>query len=853
MRHQLCPLKAGPTQLNLQMLNIAHYRSCDQTPQLVLDHLCETAELCSRFTAKIGLPISGYLLGLLHDLGKYSGAFQKFIYAATGLDGDQAQKDAENMAAHERDHATAGAQYLWGKISQNTPATTKIHIQALCATLISHHSRSGILDFINLQGASPFLTRIQKQDHKSHLGESLSKADPSIVDKIEQILADLQCHSEGKQRISAIRKDLGHELFPFHLALYTRFLFSCLLDADRINTIDFEDPSKAAMRNLTSPSDWSDLLESYENCIKKFSANSCINQIRADISEDCRKASDHPERILTLPVPTGGGKTLASLRFALHRAASDNTHPVDRIIYILPYTTIIEQNADEVRKILGGKAVLEHHSNLSDDKDTKINRVLSENWDAPVIFTTMVQFLDALYSSGTKAARRMHQMGNAILIFDEIQCLPIKTVHLFNNALNFLTTQANSTAVLCTATMPLLEKVAQNFGHLRIPENSCIITNKRTLSQNLRRTEIIDRIRNEKWSCEEIVNLALEQQNAHQSVLIVCNTKDSAKSLFDRIKSVSQHPVVHLSTNMCPAHRQHKISLIRQTIDPKNPKPLICVSTQLIEAGVDLDFGCVIRSLAGLDSIIQAAGRCNRHGHHKELKPVFILNFSEESLPEGLAEIKVGQEVATRVFREYRDDPKRFDNSLLSEAAMALFYKYYFYDRAPLMTYPVKARPKPDFQKTEVSQSTTLIELLGTNGLSHRECSERGPDKSPLMLSLQQAHSTAAEAFRVIDAPTQGILVPYKSGTKDGSKLISKLAACYENESIPLPEKIKLHKQAQKFTVNAFPHIIKKLSESRAISEIYPDSGIFELAPAHYSEEYGITLESLSEANYVVN
>ena len=835
------------------MLKIAHYRIADQTRQLVSDHLCETAKLCSQFTAKIGLPISGQLLGLLHDLGKYSGAFQSFIYAATGLAGEQAQKDAENMPAHERDHATAGAQCLWKRISKDTPATTSIHIQALCAALISHHSRSGILDFINLQGASPFLTRIQKQDHESHLSESLSKADAKIIGQIEETIAELELHLEGKQRITAIRKDLGQELFPFHLALYTRFLFSCLLDADRINTIDFEDPSKGEMRNLTTPPHWSALLERFENHMGKFSSHSSINEIRATISEECRKASEREDRILTLPVPTGGGKTLASLRFALHRAASDNTHPVDRIIYILPYTTIIEQNADEVRKILGETAVLEHHSNLSDDKDTKANRVLSENWDAPVVFTTMVQFLDALYSSGTKAARRMHQMGNAILIFDEIQCLPIKTVHLFNNALNYLTTQANTTAVLCTATMPLLERVSQKHGHLRILENSSIITNKESLSKNLRRTQVIDRIRAEKWSYEDIVELALEQQKDHQSVLIVCNTKDSARSLFDRIRSATHHPVVHLSTNMCPAHRQRNISFIRKTIDQRNQKPLICVSTQLIEAGVDLDFGCVIRSLAGLDSIIQAAGRCNRHGHHKELKPVFVLNFAGETIPDALAEIKVGQEITTRVFREYQADPDRFDNSLLSEAAMRLFYEYYFYDRAKLMTYEIKARPKPDHQKTEVSHDTNLIDLLGTNGLAYKECLERGADQSPLALKLQQAHSTAAEAFRVIDAPTQGILVPYQSDTQDGSALISKLAACYANDNIPLPAKIQLHKQAQKFTVNAFPHIIKKLSESRAISEIHPGSGIFELAPAHYSEDYGITLEPLSEANYICN
>jgi CRISPR-associated endonuclease/helicase Cas3 len=802
--------------------------------------------MCSHFAKKINLPVSGRLLGLLHDLGKYSEAFQDFIHDATGLNGEHAQKKSNESPPHERDHATAGAQYIWNKISPEAGSTTKIHTQALCAVLISHHSRSGIVDFINLQGESPFIKRIQKTDSKSHLRESLEKSDTSILEQIEQSIDDLNSSIESKKCISAIRKDLGKDLFHFHLALYTRFLFSCLLDADRINTIDFEDPSKAAIRNLTSRPDWSALLKLFEEHIKQFTSDSRINQIRTSISEDCQKASGRSERILTLPVPTGGGKTLASLRFALHRATSTDSHPADRIIYILPYTTIIEQNAGEVREILGEENVLEHHSNLSEDKDTKSNRVLSENWDAPVVFTTMVQFLDALYSSGTKSARRMHQMSNAILIFDEIQCLPIKTVHLFNNAINFLTTQANSTALLCTATMPLLDKVASKYGHLKILETSSIITNQQSLSQSLRRTEIIDNIRSEKWSNNQVAVFALEQQNKHKSVLIVCNTKDSTRKIFDLLKSATQHPVVHLSTNMCPTHRQHKISLIRQTIDPKNPQPLICVSTQLIEAGVDLDFGCVIRSIAGLDSIIQAAGRCNRHGHHKELKPVFVINFSEESLPEALAEIKVGQEVTRRIFREYRDNPDRFDNSLLSESAMTLFYEYYFYDRAQLMTYPVKARSKPNHQKTEISQNTNLIELLGTNGLSYTECSQRGSDKSPLNLSLCQAHSTAAEAFRVIDAPTQGILVPYE----EGSKLISELVACYENDNIPLPRKIQLHKRAQKFTVNVFPHIIKKLSESRAISEIYPESGIFELAPANYSEDYGITLETLSEKYY---
>jgi CRISPR-associated endonuclease/helicase Cas3 len=307
------------------MTRIAHFRTHDQTAQSVFDHLSETAEICSLFAKKIGLPISGTLLGLLHDLGKYSDAFQNFIHDATGLNGEQAQKESAKLLPHERDHATAGAQFLWRQISQDTPRTTKIHIQALCAAILSHHSRSGIVDFINLQGESPFWKRINKPDHKSHLSESLEKADSAILKHIEKRVDELNATSEGKNRITAIHKDLGKELLPFHLALYTRFLLSCLLDADRINTIDFEDPTKASLRKLSSTPDWTNLLEKLEQKIAGFTPDNRINQIRANISDDCKKAADCPERILTLPVPTGGGKTLASLRFALHRAARTTT------------------------------------------------------------------------------------------------------------------------------------------------------------------------------------------------------------------------------------------------------------------------------------------------------------------------------------------------------------------------------------------------------------------------------------------------------------------------------------------------------------------------------------------------
>jgi CRISPR-associated endonuclease/helicase Cas3 len=232
----------------------------------------------------------------------------------------------------------------------------------------------------------------------------------------------------------------------------------------------------------------------------------------------------------------------------------------------------------------------------------------------------------------------MHQLANSILIFDEIQTLPVKTIHIFNNAINFLTSICNTTVVLCTATQPLLGKVDAQKGSLSIHARNEIVRDKRRLFQDLKRTEIIDKCRLEKWSNDEIKTFAIAQLALHQSLLIVCNTKDSARRMFEKLRESSNDLIVHLSTSMCPAHRRSKIDEIKSCLHPESHKPIICVSTQLIEAGVDLDFGCVIRSLAGMDSITQAGGRCNRHGK-RAIGYVYILNFSEEVLGSGLSEI----------------------------------------------------------------------------------------------------------------------------------------------------------------------------------------------------------------------
>lgn len=827
---------------------IAHLSERDGIIQTVETHLRETGELTERFASTIGMPLCGRLLGLIHDLGKYSASYQSYIRDITGLNGEGAKRNAEEKLQGKIDHATSGAQLIWeAYVARRIPCALA---QILSVVVMSHHSRSGMTDFIDLKGNSPFLTRIIKPDSKTNKSESLKSADPLILAEIEKILNSSVLIDEYKATMSRIGISSSHKIPKQNsAALLTRFLFSCLLDADRISTIDFENPKAATFRSGGQSPDWVKILKTFEEHISNFKPDSEINKIRNHISNECRTAATRQENLFTLQVPTGGGKTLASLRFALHRALSPATHRVERIIYILPYTSIIDQNAEELRKIFKRKdeddIILEHHSNLSPEKDTWRNRVLSENWDAPIVFTTSVQFLNALFAAGTKTARRMHQLSNAILIFDEIQSLPIKTIHLFNNAIQFLCQQANTTAVLCTATMPLLQKVDAALGALPITEQLGIISDKTSLFKKLKRTEIIDHCRPGGWSNIEIRNFAKELQTKHQSLLIVCNTKNTARVLFELLKSETDIPIVHLSTNMCPAHRKHKIAQLRTALDPANPQPAICISTQLIEAGVDLDFGCVIRSLAGLDSIIQAAGRCNRHGH-REIGYVYILNFKEEILYASLDEIKVAQQITkNRIFKEFEDDPASFDHDLLSEKAMNKYYEYYFYQRAKEMTYPCRAgKGNPP-----LVQACNILSLLSHNTEAINDA-KRIHNSDALQLPLKQAHSTAAQAFQVIDAPTQGIIVPYDGDSYHGSKIIADLAASYTSEDIDLADQVRMCKLAQQYTVNAFPHVIKKLAIEGAIREIKSGENIYYLDERHYHDDFGITLEALSEQHF---
>ncbi len=741
------------------------------------------------------------------------------------------------------DHATAGAQLIWDRLGGSKLG--RALAQMLSVSVMSHHARKGMKDFVALDGSSPFINRAKSPREKTHFNEVLSKGDCALLSEIEELLKSNELLAEFRTAASRIEKAV---ILPiprsFHYGALTRFLFSCLLDADRLNTADFEKPKSASFRTIWRPPDWTSLAKKLDTHLSSLSARNNVDLLRNQISNECLSAAAKPRGIFTLTVPTGGGKTLASLRFALNHAAihsnRENQERIERIIFVIPYTSIIDQNARVVRSILGEEVVLEHHSNIVPETDTWRNRVLSENWDAPIIFTTSVQLLNALFDKSTNSTRRMHQLANAIIIFDEIQTLPIKTIHIFNNSVNFLVNLCHSTVVFCTATQPLIGEVEPTLGAAAIGMGSEIVEDATSLFKKLKRTSIIDQRRPGGWTFQEVSAFTLDQLAAHRSVLIVVNTKEAALQIYQQFHGLEGTAVIHLSTHMCPAHRKAKLNQINECLRLEDGQPVICVSTQLIEAGVDLDFGCVIRSLAGLDSIAQAGGRCNRNGN-RACGPIHIVNLSEEKISM-LPEIRQAQECTETVLDNFRKNPMGMDDDLLSPAGIRQYYEYHFFQRASEMTYPLKAQTK----EPQIAADTSMLHLLSENPVGAEEYGRQRPlDEETL--TLRHAFSTAAQSFKVIDAPTRGIVVPYG---KEGQAIIGELAAAFTSEDYPLDKQIPLLRRAQQFTVNVFPGTITKLNSNNAIREVQAGSGIYYLDDRHYHKDLGVTHEALSDLQF---
>lgn len=806
---------------------IAHRRERDGMEQPLIDHLTQTSRLAERFASKVGLPEVGKIMGLLHDLGKASGEFQGYLRSRQGLisPDEDGYVDAKRG---EVDHSTAGAQLVYEKLASRGREGRHL-AQFLALAIASHHS--GLIDCLKPSGENNFERRITKDDKNTRLAEARSRL-PVIEQQLDETLLGRVEARFFRKIFEEIKEPTDSQsTLPFKHGLLARFLLSCLLDADRLNTADFENPGNEPIRNYGKYLPWEVLIERLEKKFTEFARSTAtmeagsraweVNQLRAQVAHACLDMAPKPRGIYRLTVPTGGGKTLASLRFALHHARE---HGLDRVFYIVPYLTIIDQNADTVREILEpanerDKVVLEHHSNLTPAQETRRQNLLAENWDAPIVFTTQVQFLEALFGSGTRDARRMHQLANSVIILDEVQTIPIKTTDMFTTALRFLTHGCGATIVLCTATQPPFDRLDNPYRVLRITPEQHIIQNEEELFEKLRRVEVQDYRKPAGLTNAEITDLAENALQEKGSVLIVVNTRALALALYQQIKARDLNATIyHLSTNMCPAHRVDVLNEIKGMLSAN--EPVICVSTQLIEAGVDIDFGAVIRALAGLDSIAQSAGRCNRHGVREGLGRAWVVNPQEEKL-DRLVDIKVGRGHAQRVLDDFRDSPESFGHDHIGLDAIGAYYGYYYQSRKTEMSYPVGAN-------SPIGRDDDLFSLLSLNTLS-TDAFKAVHQSAPEIL-LRQSFRSAAREFHVIDSPTRGVIVPYK----EGDEIIKDLCS-----ALGLEKRGKVLKRAQRYSVSLFTYQFNELVKARAIQEVQPGAGIYHLDEQHYNKEFG--------------
>ena len=818
---------------------IAHVRHGSDVKQSLATHLTETAAIAKMLAAKLGLDLAGELLGLMHDFGKYSLKFQKYIYDATGLINPDLDDEESTPGGSKVDHSTAGAQWVYRRLAAMGQKESGVLCGQMLGLCIASHHGAGLIDCLDDEGNVVWQKRFNKDDSLTHLSECLQNADESVLRQAEG-LADkallVQMLAPLKAVLMLPEAQAGHQIKEFYLGCFTRFLFSCLIDADRINSADFERENQKKIRRLQEKPDWQAAIAKLEAKLAQFERRYPIDEIRRQIADDCLQRAADAQGIYTLTVPTGGGKTLASLRHALHHA---QTHGLERIIYIIPYTSIIDQNAEAVRDILGDEWVLEHHSNLDPEKQTWQNKLLSENWNKPIVFTTMVQFLDAWFGGGTRGARHIHPMANSVLIFDEIQTLPVKCVHLFCNALNWLVQFGGSSAVLCTATQPLLSAcgvdefpeykraLVKARGLLQLASNAEIMGKNQALDKlfaDLSRVEIKFNEKAGGWSVDEAGAFLLTQFQTALSCLFIVNTKKWAKALYQycQQQNVPSEALFHLSTNQCAAHRKALFARMKQRLEQK--LPVVCISTQLIEAGVDISMACVIRALGGLDSIAQAAGRCNRHGENAGKGRVWVLNLQEPSLAKVLPDIDAGQQQAERVLREFAGQ------DILQPKAMRQYFEYYFYQRSDEMAYAVKN-----------SASGSLLDWLSDNGSNNyaaKNDQRRQTKQYPL---LMHSFKSAGRAFQVIDAPTRAVIVPYG----EGKALIAKLCGEYEPKAF-----YGYLNQAQRFSVNVFPNVWDKLLKEAAVQQI-ADTGIYYLHTSHYIDEYGLSVDEVGLMDFL--
>lgn len=768
---------------------LAHTRQgSDETAvQTLQEHSRHVAEICAALCSRIGLRNLGYLTGLLHDAGKAHPKWQAHLRENT----------SEKIG-----HAYAGMLWLWENRTGGGDSQT-LAAQFAALAIGCHHSGRG--DMISPDGADRFEERINAARQNPLYAQSMEcffahccteKEVHVLLQSAAEELRTLCGRAAAAFPAAGNDKQASHRrLNSIHLAmgLVQRFLFSALVDADWTDTACFMQnrPLPQMLDEIQRQKTWDKLAAHTEQFVTALPALYPIDRLRRDISEQCKCSAERCSTgVYRLCVPTGGGKTYAGLRFCMQMAKKRNAQ---HVFYFSPYKSVTGQNAACIRQALGcSDAVLEHHSDiLLPEEGAEGERYFaqSQRWQGvPVICTTMVQFLNTLFAAPRQNVRRLSALSGSVLLFDEIQALSLQHTYLFNLAIMTLSALFHCTVVLCTATQPTLEHAAYP---LRFSDQADLVENSKDLFLPFRRTQLIPHLVPGGMHAPQLADFVCARAQENRSILVVLNTKKAVNRLFEVLQGQmpADTKLFCLTTNLCSRHRRDVFTQISASL--RAGERLICVSTQLIEAGVDLSFDCVVRSLAGLPSVAQAAGRCNRHGQDG-IRDVYLVACADEDLRH-LPEI----DDARRITRDLLDacDP---NTDLLSPQMMDAYFKRYYENAAQSnkAAYLVTGSDLP--------QNTTLLDLLASNTCGVQAFMESG-HKRPGAWSLCQAFGTAEHLFEAIEDGTVPVLVPYKDGTRKIAELLS-----------ASPDKVQLS-DLQPYTVSLGKRDVDRLEQAGAV------------------------------------
>ncbi len=734
-------------------MSIAYAHSLPGQPrekwELLEHHLEEVGRLAGDFASAFGASEWGRALGRWHDLGKYSQAFQEYLSRT-------ADPDAGVEGGGRVDHSTYGAQHAARLVGKHAG-----RVLAFC--IAGHHA--GLAD----------ATSDDETARRRTLEARLAAGHP----RVPQVQLPPNEPWSPQLKLPFV---LSPHNRGFQVAFFTRMLFSCLIDGDRVATEAFCNPTQSADRNTPrAPIDeLRSKLHGYLQHRQREAAATPVNRLRAQVLQDCLTAASLQPGFFSLNVPTGGGKTFSSLAFALSHAKA---HRLRRVVVAIPFTSIIEQTADEYRTALGDLAqgtLVEHHSNIAPKKDTRRNQLATENWDAPLIVTTNVQLYESLFAAATTPCRKLHRVARSVIILDEAQTLPVEVLAPTLFALKELVEHYGCTVVLCTATQPALNK--RDGFPIGIDNVREIVKDVPALYQALKRVRINHL---GKLTDDELAR----RLGVEPAALCIVNSRPHAAKVHEALVRVRQDASFHLSTFMCAQHRRHTLKEIRARL--ANREQCRVVSTQLIEAGVDVDFPVVYRAPAGFDSIAQAAGRCNREGG-LDHGSVYLFE-SDTPLPIGF----LRNSAATA-----RELTSRYADPLEPEAVRAYFELFYW------------------SQSHRWDNKNVLAALA-----------DELREKDKLLLKFE----TAACLFRIIRDDQAQILVPYDTGARrlrDGLR---------RGE----PVTFQLIRRAQRYTVGVYRHDLDSLLARGAVEE-HEESGLFLLVnDAAYSRERGLAFEGI--------